>query len=127
VLIGRAASGERLVAGLLRDSWRIRRGGRLIFAEEIKLAGALEPLLSKRATLARHGAFATVVSAAPDASQGLEAARNLLTDQAIEGGISTFDGLCVARLVAQDGAQLRSALVPLLAVLGGAVPRVWSL
>ena len=42
-------------------------------------------------------------------------------------GFSTFDGLCVGRLVAQDGAALRSALVPILHALAGEVPRVWSL
>jgi urease accessory protein len=127
VLLGRVASGERLQAGLFRDSWRIRRGGRLVFAEELKLSGDLEGVLAKRPTLSGHAAFATVLLAAPDGPQRMEAARALLTDRAIEGGISTFDGLCVARLVAQDGARLRSALVPLLAALGGTVPRVWSL
>ncbi len=35
LVFGRLAMGERLRDGLLRDRWRIRRGDRLIFAEEL--------------------------------------------------------------------------------------------
>ena len=67
VLLGRAASGERLSTGLFRDSWRIRRVGRLVFAEEMRLAGDLPEAMAGKVTLAGAGAFATVCLVSPDA------------------------------------------------------------
>lgn len=125
VLLGRRASGETLTSGLFRDSWRVRRDGRLVFAEEAALDGAYAGRLSARATLAGAAGYATVLVCAPDAEAYLEAGRELLNEAAIEGGISTFDGLCVARLVGQDGASLRRAVVGLLRTLGCELPRVW--
>jgi urease accessory protein len=125
VLLGRKASGESLTKGLFRDSWRVRRAGKLVFAEETAFEGDLAPTLSAMATLKGSCAYATVLLVAPDAASHLNAARHVLTNEAAEGGISTFDGLCVARLVAQDGAALRRVLISLLRALGGEVPRVW--
>ncbi|MDQ0467577.1 urease accessory protein [Labrys wisconsinensis] len=127
VLLGRKASGESLTAGAFHDSWRIRRGGRLVLAEETGFAGDVAATLAAGATLAGAAAYATVVLVDPAAEARLAVARDLLTNEAIEGGISSFDGLCVARLVAQDGGALRAGLIPLLRALGGEVPRVWSL
>ncbi len=125
VLLGRKASGESLTQGLFRDSWRVRRAGRLVFAEETAFEGDLAARLGAVATLKGACAYATVLLASPDAAAHLEAGRDVLTKEAAEGGISTFDGLCVARLIAQDGAALRRVLVLLLKALGGELPRVW--
>jgi urease accessory protein len=127
VLLGRKASGEAYRDGLFRDSWRVRRGGRLVFAEEMRLAGPVGETIARRATLAGAVAFATVLAVGGDGDALRDTGRDLTMNKAIEVGFSSFDGLCVARLVAQDGAALRRALVPLLAALGGSVPRVWSL
>jgi urease accessory protein len=125
VLLGRKASGESLAQGLFRDSWRVRRAGKLIFAEETAFEGDLVSRLAAVATLKGAAAYATVLLVAPDAASHLDAAREVLTKEAAEGGMSTFDGLCVARLIAQDGATLRRVLISLLRALGGELPRVW--
>ena len=39
VVFGRAAMGERMLQGEFVDRWRLRRGGRLVFAENIRLDG----------------------------------------------------------------------------------------
>ena len=39
VVFGRAAMGERMLAGEFVDRWRLSRGGRLVFAENIRLDG----------------------------------------------------------------------------------------
>jgi urease accessory protein len=132
VLLGRKASGESLTRASFRDSWRIRRGSRLVFAEELSFSGELSAVLGGRATLGGASAMATVLLVAPQAEGRVDAARRLIagdltSNEAIEVGVSTFDGLCVARMIAQDGASLRIALVPLLKILGGEVPRVWSI
>lgn len=127
VLLGRRASGETIREIAFRDSWRVRRGGRLAFAEETRLGDRVEEAMGARATLAGGAAFATVLLASPDAEGRLEALRAVTINEAADLGFSTFDGLCVGRLVAQDGASLRAGLVPVLQALGGAVPRVWSI
>ena len=39
VVFGRAAMGERMLHGEFVDRWRVRRGGRLVFAETVRLDG----------------------------------------------------------------------------------------
>jgi urease accessory protein len=127
VLLGRRASGEVMTEMTFRDSWRIIRDGRLVFAEETALGPDPADALAARATLNGASAFATILFAAPDAEARVEALRGLPTIEACETGISGFDGLCVARLIAQDGAALRSRLLPMLTVLGCDPPQVWML
>jgi len=125
VLLGRKASGETLTRGQFRDSWRIRRGDKLVYADETAFEGDLAARIGAAAALKGASAYASVLLAAPDAPARLEAAREVLNNEAVEGGISTFDGLCLGRLIAQDGAALRRVLVSLLRALGGELPRVW--
>jgi urease accessory protein len=127
VLLGRKASGETLTTISFRDSWRIRREGQLVFADETALGEALGDALTARPALGGASAFATILLVAPDAEARLERLRELPTNDATEAGFSAFDGLCLARLIAQDGASLRSRLLPLLTALGGEPPLVWSL
>jgi urease accessory protein len=42
-----------------------------------------------------------------------------------EVGISAWNGIALARLVARDGAALRHDLIAVLSALGQAVPRLW--
>src|SRR5215510_2474562 len=39
VVLGRAASGERFQSGLLFDSWSVRRAGRLVWTDALKVEG----------------------------------------------------------------------------------------
>jgi len=129
LLIGRQAMGETLSEAVFRDSWRIRRGGRLVFAEEIAMGGrAGWPALRRsRALLGeRTAALATIVHGAPGAAEGLDEARAIIEDGGVEGGVSVFDGLCVMRLAAPSGLSLRRVLAALLERrLAGGLPRVW--
>jgi urease accessory protein len=43
----------------------------------------------------------------------------------VEVGISSWNGIAVARLCAKDGAALRHDLVAALAAIGQHVPRLW--
>ena len=86
----------------LRDSWRMRRAGRLVFADETRLdrAGATPrpPGLGAGAR-----AVATILAAAPDVEARLPDLRAALDAQreGVEAGASAFDGLLVARLVSR--------------------------
>jgi urease accessory protein len=125
VVLGRTAMGERVRRGRLRDRWRVRRAGRLLFADELRLEGEVDRQGAGPATLARACAFATVLLVDDDAERLLPAVRSALGPA---GGASAFSGKLAARVVAKTGLELRRALVPALEVLRGApLPRVWRI
>jgi urease accessory protein len=67
VVFGRAAMGERMLQGEFIDRWRIRRGGRLVFAETIRLDGDIGGRLAKSA-IAKGGVAIGTALIAPGAS-----------------------------------------------------------
>ena len=121
-LFGRAAMGEAMEEGFWADRWRLRRGGRLVFAENVRLDGAIAEQLKAPAVAGDAIALATVL-VAPAGETTLAAVRAL--EYAGEAGISAWNGIAVARLIARDGATLRRDLIAVLAALGHSVPRLW--
>src|SRR4029077_7476110 len=75
VILGRTAMGEELRSVGVRDGWRVRRAGALIYADAFLADGNVREGLSGRAALAGARAFATALYVAPDAEQRLEEAR----------------------------------------------------
>jgi urease accessory protein len=124
LVFGRAAMGEAMEQGLLADRWRLRIGGRLVFAESARLDGAVAKKLGRPAVAAGGIAIATVL-VAPGGEETLAAVRALSDRFAGEVGISAWNGIAVARLCAKDGAALRHDLIAVLAALGAQVPRLW--
>ncbi|MGE7367840.1 urease accessory protein UreD [Neorhizobium sp. NPDC001467] len=127
VLLGRKAMGEAVANGFFRDRWRIRRAGKLIHAEDLRLEGAIEPLCAQSAVLSGQVAFATLFCTGPRTELLLEPLRQVLG--ASNGGASCWNGKLVARITAADGFALRKILVPAISVLrnGAAVPKVWHI
>ncbi|CAN7597086.1 urease accessory protein UreD [Bosea sp. LjRoot90] len=128
---GRAAMGESLSRGQLRDRWRIRRDGRLIFAEDLRLDGAIDVTLGRKTVGQGAGAAATVFATGPGQPEKLSDIRALLAgDPAfaeVEAGAGILDGFLLIRLLSADAQALRRALVMLLGhLIGRALPRTWS-
>lgn len=126
LVFGRAAMGEEVESARLRDLIRVRRAGRLLLHDAIRLDGPVRAVLDRPAVGAGARAAATLVHAAPDAEARLDAVRAALAP--FEAGASAWDGLLVARVVAPDGACLRAATVAGLAAIrdGRPLPRVWT-
>lgn len=125
-VLGRAAMDETVRTAFVSDSWRIRRNGRLIFADALRLDGDPTAILAGGSTGRGARAFATIVLVAPDAEALLDAARTALDGAAGEAGASAWNGILVARLLAPDGQALRHDLIRLIETLRGApMPRVW--
>lgn len=128
VVFGRAAMDEAMVNGFFSDAWRIRRDGKLIYADTARLDGGIAERMSARAVTHGGIAIATVLIA-PGGETALEQVRAL--GETLEGGflgevgISAWNGLAVARLCAKDGAALRHDVIAVLAALGTPVPRLW--
>lgn len=126
-LLGRKAMGEAMTFGLFRDRWRVRRGGRLVHAEELKLDGDIARLTELVPVLGGEVAFATLLYCAADAEAFLPKVRAVLGDAV--GGASFWQDKLVVRFAAVDGFALRKILIPMLSVLrkGAPVPKVWNL
>jgi len=123
VVLGRTAMGERVEQGELVDRWRVRIGGKLAFAESVCLGGRIAEKVSRRAVAAGGRALATVLIA-PGETRHVEAVRALSFSG--EVGISAWNSIAVARLVAADAISLRRDLAAVLAALAaGPLPRLW--
>ena len=123
IVFGRSGMGEAVHDGFLFDRWRLRRGGRLIHAEAMRLDGAVANKLAQSAVAKGGIALATVLIVPGEEAAGVRALGNRLRGEA---GASTWNGLTVVRLCAPDGAALRHDLLAVLAVLRGApLPRLW--
>ena len=125
LVFGRTARGEEVREARLRDLFSVRRGGRPVLHDSIRLDGAVASVLDASASGGGARAVATLVHAAPDAAGALDGLRAALAG--FEAGASAWDGLLVARVVAPDGACLRVAVVAGLAALRAErpLPRVW--
>jgi urease accessory protein len=125
-LFGRAARGEIVGSGLFADRWRVRRQGRLVFADDLRLDWADAALLRRPAVLAGAGAMATILYVAAHPERHLAPLRAII---GAAGGASAWNGKLLARFTAEGGAALRRVLLPALVELldGPALPRMWQI
>jgi urease accessory protein len=126
VIFGRTAMGEDVHRGALHDAWRVRRDGRLIFADTTRTNCAVADTLDRAATLDGMRSMAMLLYVAPDAAARLDEVRALLENAASTAGASTWNGLLLVRAAARDGRTLQLDLVRLLTALCGRLPRVWQ-
>lgn len=128
-IFGRLASGETHIMGGLRETWRILRAGKLIFAEELRLEGDIAEKLDRKALGGKARAIGTLLLAAPDAEAHLEMFRAALppSPEGLHRAASAWNGMLLARFAAVSPELLRGAMIAALSVLRGrALPRVWQ-
>lgn len=124
-VFGRSAMGETVHEGSVIDRWRVRRDGRLIFAENFRLDGPVTGCLNQAAVTAGGTALGTLLLV-PGDDDAAAAVRTVSGQFRGEAAISAWNGIALARLAARDGAALRHDLVLLLSALGRrALPRIW--
>ncbi|RFC62496.1 urease accessory protein UreD [Fulvimarina endophytica] len=126
LVFGRSGMGEIVQTGALADRWTIRRAGRPVHIEALRIEGAIDDMLQGAAVAGGRRAHATVLLLSPEAEACLEPARAILGES---GGASFFDGKLLVRLMATGALALRRRLLPLLLLLRGgyALPRCWSI
>ncbi|WP_445291807.1 urease accessory protein UreD [Bradyrhizobium sp. DOA9] len=124
VVFGRIAMGERMEQGEFIDRWRLRRGGRLVFAETVRLDGDIGAKLARPA-VARGGAAIGTALIVPGDETLVERIREASESFSGEVGISAWNGFAMARFCAQDAARLRADMMTVLARTGAALPRLW--
>ena len=133
IIFGRTAMDERFNHGLLHDAWRIRRNGRLVWADALHLDGDIAQHRAQRFGFGQANACATLLYAGADASNHLEAVRQLIGADHDLAAATCLEGLLIVRFLADDATRLRSLI---LRIAGGLrqlatglrpqLPRVWS-
>jgi urease accessory protein len=125
VVFGRTDMGESLNDGILHDRWRVRRDGRLIYAEAVRLDGPIADRLARPAVASGSKAFATIL-AIPGDEASVAKVRALEPKFRGEVGASAWNEIAAVRMVARDGAALRHDLLAVLGALHDApLPRLW--
>jgi len=125
VVFGRIAMGERMRQGSFVDRWRVRLGGRLVFAENVRLDGDIGDKLAQPAIGGGAAAIATALIVPGDQAL-VERIRDVAANFGGEVGISAWNGFAMARFCAQDAARLRADILAVLSRAGGPpLPRLW--
>lgn len=132
IVLGRQAMGEDLRVGMLHDSWRIRLGGRLIWADAMRLEGDITALRRAPFSLGEARACATLLYVGPDSDEFLEPVHCALAN-AVEGcGATLLDGLLIVRLFDVDPPRLRARALCIAGLIrhraagiSATLPRVW--
>ena len=125
VVFGRAAMGETMRHGEFVDRWRVRRGGKLVFAETVRLDGNIGEKLAK-AAVANGGAAIGTALIVPGDEALVERIREVQDSFGGEVGVSAWNGFAMARFCAQDAARLRADMMAVLGRASGrALPRLW--
>lgn len=122
-VLGRRESGETIQSLAFRENWTIRREGRLLHSERLRLEGALP---RSSASLGEASAFSTLIFLAPEAEALGARCQPLLGET---GGVSAWNGRLVLRLLAEDGYALRKRLATLLPLFlpKSTLPTLWHL
>ncbi|GCD75902.1 urease accessory protein UreD [Acetobacter pasteurianus NBRC 3299] len=126
---GRVASGECVEQLSIRDTLSIRRAGRRILVDTLKLENdSVNLLLQNPAVAAGHRAVTTLVLVSADASSRLEPLRHVLAEGECKGfAASAWNGMLIVRGIAQDNWQLEGILQRILPILrdGQPMPTTW--
>ena len=127
MVFGRATRSETISDGLFSDRWRLRRAGRLVYADTFRLAGPISAILKKPGVANQARAVATFLHLGPDAESRLESVRTMLLNDADgEAAASAWNGLLVVRFSAVTIERLRVATMRFLIEFRSApLPRVW--
>lgn len=133
IVLGRAAHGEKVSAGSISDSFRVRKNGRLVWADTFHVAEDSFPHVSRKALLSDSTAIATLVYFGPDLEAPLQVIRDASSSPLFSCGATLVGGLLVARMAAKCSFELKTGLRDLLQALGKQfafgpfqVPKMWS-
>ena len=125
VVFGRAAMGEVMARGSFTDRWRMKIGGKLAFAETVRLDGDIAAKLASRA-VANGGVAIGTALVVPGDESIVARIREASDAFGAEVGISAWNGFAMARFCAQDAARLRADMMKVLGCVSpSGLPRLW--
>ncbi len=126
IVLGRLLMGEKVQSGSLQDTWRIYRGGHLVFADDTRLDDFTA--LKRPATFGGAVATASLLWVDPNA----EAIKSLLFQMSppenVELGYSAWNGFAIVRCLATDPFEFKKTLSKVIETIRGrGLPRVWTM
>jgi urease accessory protein len=132
IVLGRAARGEAMLGGSVTDSWRIKKDGRLIWADSFRATDETLPHLHRKALLSNCKALATLIYFGPRIQERLEFLRDIAPSLGCQCAATAVAGLIVVRFAASAALDLRLALNSFLQQFGRElgpgpfrVPKMW--
>ena len=133
LVLGRAAHGEIVIGGSITDSWRVKKDGRLIWADNFRITDETFAQTNRKALLSDCRAIATLIYFGPDLDKRMECLRESLLSLECDCGVTLVGGLVVARFAAKQSADLKVALRSFLSQLETdlgpgpfRVPKMWA-
>jgi len=133
LVLGRAALGEEVVGGHISDSWRVKKDGRLIWADNFRATDETFPHLHRTALLSNCKAVATLIYFGPHLDARLEFLRDIVASLECQCAATSVGGLIIVRFAAKVSSDLRRALQSMLQQFSGElgsgpfrVPKMWS-
>ena len=106
-MLGRAAHGEQVAAGYIADGWRVKKDGRLVWADRFRATDEVFPELGRLALLSDCTAIGTLLYFGPDPDVRLEFLRALAPSCVCRCAPTFVAGLVVIRFAARTGSDLR--------------------
>jgi urease accessory protein len=131
LVVGRRAMGEVVRSGSVRDAWRVRHAGRLVFADTLRFDGDIAAMLARPSIADRAEALATVLIVGEACATSLAGLRDLAEGLPADVAATVKGPVLVVRIMAASGAEMRAALIAVLARVRDAdsrvgLPRVWN-
>ena len=133
LVLGRAAHGEEMVGGHITDSWRVKKDGRLIWADSFRATDKIFHHLRRKALLSNYKSIATLIYFGPRLDRRLEFLRDIAPSLKCYCTATSVGGLIIVRLAAKTASDLKLALRSFLQQfsreLGPGpfrVPKMWS-
>ena len=110
LVLGRAAHGEEMIGGHIDDGWRVKKDGRLIWADSFRATDEMFPHLHRKALISNYNALGTLVYFGPHLDTRLEFLRDIAPSLECRSAATSLAGLIVARFAAEVSCDLRLAL-----------------
>jgi urease accessory protein len=133
LVLGRAAHGEHMVGGHITDSWRVKKDGRLIWADTFRATDETFPHLHRKALLSNRRAVATLIYFGPDLDIRLEFVREIASSLECDCAATSVGGLIIVRFATSVSSDLGRVLRIFLYQFGRelgpgpfSVPKMWS-
>src|SRR5262249_3307187 len=118
LVLGRVAHGEEMVGGHIADCWRVRKEGRLIWADTFRATDEIFPHLHRGSLLSDYKAVATLIYFGPYLDARLEFLRSIAFSPDCHWAATSLAGLIVIRFVAKESSDLRCGLRSVLQKFG---------
>src|SRR5262245_520579 len=114
LVLGRTAHGEEMIGGCIRDSWHVRRDGRLIWADCLRITDGMFAHLNRKALLSNNKAVGTLIYFGPSLDKRLESLRAIARYLECHCAATSVGGLIIVRFAARESSDLSIALRRLL-------------